>query len=289
MSPTACGVTPMPSAQDILALVGIFLMLGCYAIPVQAGGKRPAGPWANGEWPYERLKAYIESHPGCNIAVRTGSWSDRLVVIDVDAPGGGGRLVMRRVERTPGRRPGTVTSLPPSGGSHLRFIWPEGLELPRNSVNAGLGVDIRGEGGYVLVPPSQVDGKPYRFADGRGPESVEVATANELVVELVNEIGGGSRRQAAHPDGLPQVVREGGRNDACYRYACHVRARGGTPEDVTLLTVLFNSILCKPQLDGAEIGRVVASALPPAAGPDLLAQPAGLPDVGAPRIGGDAR
>lgn len=289
MSPTACGVTPMPSAQDILALVGIFLMLGCYIIPVQAGGKRPAGPWANGEWPCERLKAYIESHPNCNIAVRTGSWSDRLVVIDVDAHGVDGRLFMRRFERTHGRLPVTVTILTPSGGIHLWFIWPEGLELPRNSVNAGFGVDIRGEGGYALVPPSQVDGTPYRFADGRGPESVEVATANELVVELVNEIGGGSRRQAAPSDRLPQVVREGGRNDACYRYACHVRSRGGTPEDVTLLTVLFNYVLCKPQLDGAEIGRVIASALKHDAGPDLLAQTAGLPDVGAPRIGGDDR
>lgn len=279
----------MPSAQDILALVGIFLTLGCYAFPVLAGGKRPAGPWANGEWPYERLKAYIESHPNSNIAVRTGSWSDRLVVIDVDAHGVDGRVFMRNFERTHGRLPVTVTILTPSGGIHLWFIWPEGLELPRNSVNAGLGVDIRGEGGYALIPPSQVDGTPYRFADGRGPESVEVATANELVVELVNEISGGSRRQAAPSDCLPQVVREGGRNDACYRYACHVRARGGTPEDVAVLTTAYNAILCKPQLDGAEIGRVVASALKHDAGPDLLAQTAGLPDVGAPQIGGDTQ
>lgn len=279
----------MPSAQDTLALVGIFLKLGCYVIPVLAGGKLPAGPWANGEWPYERLTAYIESHPDCNIAVRTGSWSDRLVVIDVDAHGVDGRAFMRRFESTHGRLPVTVTILTPSGGIHLWFIWPEGLELPRNAVNARLGVDLRGEGGYVLAPPSRVGNRPYRFADGRGPESVEVATANELVVELVNEIGGGSRRQAVPSDRLPQVVREGGRNDACYRYACHVRARGGTPEDVAVLTTAYNAIFCKPQLDGAEIGRVVASALTHDAGPDLLAQTAGLPDVGAPQIGGDAQ
>lgn len=289
MSPTACGVTPMPSAQDTLALVDIFLKLGCYVIPVQAGGKRPAGPWANGEWPYERLKRYIEAHPDCNIAVRTGSWSDRLVVIDVDAHGVDGRVFMRNFERAHGRLPVTVTTITPSGGIHLWFAWPEGLELPRNAINAGLGVDIRGEGGYALVPPSQVDGTPYRFADGRDPESVGVATANELVVKLVDELRGGGRRQAAHPDGLPQVVREGGRNEACYRYACHVRARGGTPEDVAVLTTAYNSILCQPPLDGTEIGRVVASALTHDAGPDLLAQTAGLPDVGAPRIGGDDR
>lgn len=279
----------MPSAQDTLALVGIFLTLGCYAFPVLAGGKRPAGPWANGEWPYERLKGYIEAHPDCNIAVRTGSWSDRLVVIDVDAHGVDGRAFMRRFERAHGRLPVTVTTLTPSGGVHLWYFWPEGLELPRNSVNAGLGVDIRGEGGYVLVPPSQIDGRPYRFADGRDPESVEVATANELVVELVNEIRGSERRPALNSDRLPQVVREGGRNDACYRYACHVRSRGGTPEDVAVLTTAYNSILCQPPLDGTEIGRVVDSALKHDAGPDLLAQTAGLPDVGAPRIGGDAR
>lgn len=277
----------MPSAQDTLALTSIFLMLGLYVIPVLAGGKRPAGLWANGEWPYERLKAYIEAHPGCNIAVRTGAWSGRLVVLDVDRHGVDGRAFMRRFERGHGRLPDTVTIITPSGGIHLWFIWPEGLELPRNAANADLGVDVRGEGGYVLVPPSQVGGKPYRFVDGRDPESIEVATANALVMELVKEISGGSRRQANSLDGLPQVVREGGRNDACYRYACHVRARGGTPEDVAVMTAAFNSVLCSPPLDGAEVGRVVANALAHDAGPDLLAMTAGLPEVGAPRIGGD--
>lgn len=190
----------MPSAQDTLALVGIFLKLGCYVIPVLAGGKLPAGPWANGEWPYERLTAYIESHPDCNIAVRTGSWSDRLVVIDVDTHGVDGRVFMRRFESTHGRLPVTVTILTPSGGIHLWFAWPDGLELPRNAVNARLGVDLRGEGGYVLAPPSRVGNRPYRFADERGPESVEVATANELVVELVDlcqDFGHGIERNHA--------------------------------------------------------------------------------------------
>jgi bifunctional DNA primase/polymerase-like protein len=47
---------------------------------------------------------------------------------------------------------GTRTS---SEGSHLYFRWPSNGHVVRNSAKKiGRGIDIRGEGGYVIVPPS---------------------------------------------------------------------------------------------------------------------------------------
>lgn len=57
----------------------------------------------------------------------------------------------------------------------------------------------------------------------------------------------------------PEVVVEGGRNDAVLRYVGHLRGKG-TPESVVLTAALnFNTAKCRPPLDNAEVERIVAT------------------------------
>jgi putative DNA primase/helicase len=57
----------------------------------------------------------------------------------------------------------TWTVETPGGGRHLYFALPEG-EVPGNRTGLLRRVDVRGEGGYVIVPPSvRPDGKRYSW------------------------------------------------------------------------------------------------------------------------------
>jgi hypothetical protein len=49
----------------------------------------------------------------------------------------------------------------PSGGRHY---WYRG-EMKSSVRKIAPGIDIRGEGGYVLLPPSVIDGRPYRMIE----------------------------------------------------------------------------------------------------------------------------
>ena len=75
----------------------------------------------------------------------------------------------------------TVMSTTPSGGWHLWFTMPEGADI-RNG-RPWPGVDIRGEGGYVLAPPSLFDGKGYEWV--RDPWENILLEAPPALVEAV--------------------------------------------------------------------------------------------------------
>ncbi len=53
----------------------------------------------------------------------------------------------------------------PSGGVHLYFASPPGRRV-RNRTALAPGVDVRGEGGLAMAPPSARNGVPYRWALG---------------------------------------------------------------------------------------------------------------------------
>lgn len=284
--PTTCGaMVTMTSAEKIESTKQL-IRLGLALLPLVPGGKTPAGPWARGEWTYDRLVRYLEEHPDANIGAMTGSASYDLAVIDVDNHGVDGRKFMRAFERAEGKLGETLTVRTGSGGTHLYYRVPSDVPLPRNSTNPRFGVDIRGEGGYVVAPPSVLEGGGgYRFLPGRGPGEVDIATADERVLKLIATIQGKGSREQKKTGGLDLIVGKGGRNDACYRYACHIRAWGGTPQDVAVMTAGYNATLCRPRLGGSEVLRIVKNACTHEPGEDIVAKAALLPDVGAPRFG----
>lgn len=269
----------------MLKLVKVYLGLGLYLIPIVAGGKTPAGPWAGDDWPYERLMDYLAAHPDANIAVRTGSWSERLVVVDVDAHDIDGRKTMRTYEDENGDLPKTLSVRTPTGGAHLYYRIPEGKPVPGNSVGGLPGVDVRGEGGYAVAPPSSISGiGSYRFLRGRGPGEVDIAEADEDVMRLLGKLSH-PKSQSHNQEDSFRVAKEGERNQRLYAYACHVRARGGNSDDVAVHAAMFNAVLCSPPLDSREVTSVIRSACFHEPGEDLLAATAGLPELSSPSMG----
>jgi hypothetical protein len=95
--------------------------------------------------------------------VRTGAASG-LVVVDVD-PAHGGDAALERLIAQHGSLPQTLTVLTGSGGRHFYFSHP-GRTVRNSAGTMGAGLDIRGDGGYVVAPPSRhITGGVYQWAD----------------------------------------------------------------------------------------------------------------------------
>ncbi|HHY67327.1 MAG TPA: hypothetical protein GX517_09060, partial [Alicyclobacillus sp.] len=103
----------------------------------------------------EQVMQWIQKYPGCNWAIVTGAVNG-IVVLDLDSP--------EAVREAKNR------GIPPDGpvvrtrrGWHLYFAHP-GKAVP-NKVNVLSGMDLRGDGGYAVAPPSvHPSGVPYRWA-----------------------------------------------------------------------------------------------------------------------------
>ncbi|GAA0904047.1 bifunctional DNA primase/polymerase [Virgisporangium aurantiacum] len=127
------------------------------------------GPYAATADPV-RLRAIFEAVPGGLLAVATGAGSG-LAVVDID-PNHGGRI-------DPARMPATLCAATGSGGWHLYYRYP-GWPLPNSQSRLAAGVDVRGDGGYAVAPPSihRATKRPYRWANTRPVNEMPRALAD---------------------------------------------------------------------------------------------------------------
>lgn len=134
----------------------------------------------------EDIRRDWEKWPTANIGIATGAASG-FWVIDLDVRSGGLEAwVELSSQHLP--LPKTVKVLTPTGGEHYWWLWPADTEV-RNSAGAvGSGIDVRGEGGMVIAPPSIKPGVgAYTFAAGCAPWEVDIAPAPDWLVDLVKE------------------------------------------------------------------------------------------------------
>ena len=125
--------------------------------PCGAGGKRPL-PGSSGfhdaTTDLGQVADWWGRFPNANVAIPTGKASG-VVVVDVDVHGINGFEAFGRA-RTAGLLPVPLAVVhTPSGGMHLYYPAHEAME--QRSWQAGkVGIDCRGDGGYIIVPPSRV-------------------------------------------------------------------------------------------------------------------------------------
>lgn len=181
-----------------------YLELGFSVIPIKNGDKKPAGEWLE----YQKRLPTLQEIEGWfsggikNMAVVTGKVSG-ITVVDLDSY----KSAYKDVEID---SPLKVTT--PHGGTHLYFAYTS----ERKGENEHLAVDIRGDGGYVLLPPSEVDGKIYKTKQKFTKELLQVLPPlpQEIYKRVQNERQQGNFQLSANLG-----VSTGGRNDALYRTA----------------------------------------------------------------------
>ena len=112
-----------------------------------------------------------------NIGVATGLISG-VWVFDVD--GSNGASTLRDLEAKNGNLPATLISIT-SAGPHFWFRATG--EIQSSAGRVGVGLDVRGDGGYVVAPPSvHPDGPVYRWGN-----DVPIATAPDWLIQLTRK------------------------------------------------------------------------------------------------------
>lgn len=108
------------------------------------------------------IEGWWRRWPSANVAVRTGAASG-IVVLDVD-PRHGGERSLEALVAEHGGIPGAGLVATGGGGRHLYLAHP-GPRVPNDAGRRlGPGLDIRGDGGYVLAPPSRhASGTSYEW------------------------------------------------------------------------------------------------------------------------------
>ena len=126
-----------------------------------------------------QITAWWCGNPSYNVAVATGPVS-KVFVLDVDGPDAEASL--RKLEAQHGALPETVESITPRG-RHIFFRCENGVV--RNSAGAiAPGLDIRGDGGYVVLPPSTSPDVSSRYPRGRFIPSSRASRAHKSLTRL---------------------------------------------------------------------------------------------------------
>lgn len=239
----------MPSESKSLKMARQYVARGWSVIPIRRDTKVPAVQWKEfqSRRPTDDELVHWFDKDLHNVAVVTGSVSG-VSVIDIDTHKGGDVNAIWSACET-----GLVVSTP-RGGAHLYYVNPAG-GLP-NRAGVLEGVDVRGEGGYVLAPPSTNSaGTEYAWS--------LYDTASPLPGAWLDDLRGSSKSKDKDdtPGWVGQLLEglsEGGRNDACARLAGYFIGKG-LPKDVVVATLEGWNERNGPPLSYKEIVTTVDS------------------------------
>lgn len=101
--------------------------------------------------------SWVKKFPSMNLGILTGSDSG-IFVLDVD-PRHQGEESFQSLIQSIGSLPETLLAKTGGGGWHYVFKIPSGFEVKNSAGLLGEGLDIRGEGGYIVVEPSITKGE----------------------------------------------------------------------------------------------------------------------------------
>lgn len=196
-----------------------------------------------------------------NIGICTGAVSG-LIVLDVDPPNGGNET-LAALERRYGPLPPTWRFLTGGGGQHILFKHLGGYVKSRSGA-LGPGLDIKADGGFIIVPPSEhISGRRYAISVDHHPADVPLARPPEW---LIKRLGMSAKRPAptaVRQNGqsfVREPLYEGQRNSGLASLAgLLVRKFPGQTGFVSELVLSFNARYCRPPLDEKEVQGIVAS------------------------------
>lgn len=199
------------------------------------------------------IREWLAKWPEANIGIRTGAISG-FVVLDID-PRHAGDESLIKLETKHGKLPDTIESLTGGGGRHIFFQHPGG-DFPNRARAFGLaGIDIRGDGGYIVAPPSKhISGKTYEWEVSSHPDDILLAELPKWLLNFPKD-----RTQKNQTGDKEPLIHEGQRNDFLTSLAGTMRRRAMPEEAIIAALLEVNRLSCKPPLTEEEVGKIAAS------------------------------
>ena len=195
-----------------------------------------------------------------NVGIATGAVSG-IVALDID-PRHGGDEALAALEREHGPLAKTWRFLTGGGGEHIIFQHP-GNVVPNSAGKIGPGIDMRGDGGYIVAPPSRhISGRPYAISVDHHPEDVVLAPLPTWLLAALWQPQ--DKKVAAKPPAewrrtVASIVVEGERNRTMASLAGHLLRNRIDPWVTIELLQAWNRTRCEPPLGDNEIMKTVRS------------------------------
>ena len=254
---------------------------GIPVFPCRPENKRPHTEhgFKNASTDPETIRAWWGKYPAAMIGAPTGKESG-LVAVDMDPrneKGFDGMAAFAEIVSERGTAIRTLKTRTPSGGLHLVFKHP-GETVKNSAGKIAAGVDTRGDGGYIILPPSKATAGEYRFESDTPPQPLPAWLCDLLREAGIMGNGQGHGRTTVdfgetlpdperYPPGIPPSVREriergapeGQRNEAALHIACELRDEGHPPAVVEGYVLTFAGN-CTPPMQQTEARSVVKSA-----------------------------
>ncbi len=211
----------MTAANPVLNQALGLARFGWPVFPCLPGRKVPATEhgYRDASVDPDQIRRWFGRHPDRNLAVATGTPGPDVLDVDVRASGDG--LLAYHTLTDAGLMDGASAVIrTPSGGLHVYFAG-SGQRCGRLPA---CHVDFRAAGGYVLVPPSQIDGQPYRrIAQVGGRSGLDWAAVTRVLEPARRQVRPARTGMPSGIDGLAGWVArlgEGNRNAGLFWAAC---------------------------------------------------------------------
>ncbi len=235
---------------------------GLSVIPIQAKGKKPLVKWEKfqKERPTtDQVNEWWQKWPDANIGIVTGDLSN-VDVIDIDSGKGFSEVTKLLPEGFK-----TAEATTPRGGRHLYVSHREGLG---NATGFIQDVDYRGQGGYIVAPPSiGENGKPYAWVPGKSLGEVQT---EPLPQPIYNSLNKSIYIEGSSPDSNKrlQIVTDSnnlltqGRRDNDLFHLTNYLVKGGMPqEEIQQYLRVIASKACNPPYPERDISVKIQSAM----------------------------
>ncbi len=218
-----------------------YALRGWRVFKIPPGEKIPRDRWRHGcpwevatSWPRE-IEHRADRYPDHNIGIATGRG---LAVLDIDPQNGG---------KIPNWCPDTLAAHTPSGGWHLYYRVTAPV---KNSAGAlAPGVDVRGDGGMVLAPPSQTSKGSYEWLNDRPTATLEPA--------LLAVAGVATGRGLDVERKPPREVRHGEFHSQILSWAGHFASQGLDDIDVYEQTWAVVRQFADPVLEPDKVDKCI--------------------------------
>lgn len=189
-------------------------------------------------------------HPHANIGFPTGQING-IFVVDSDGPQG--EATLADLVKKNGPLPLTYT-VRTGRGYHYYFRQPPGVKVKSGACLLGPKLDVKGDGGYVVAPPSihPETKRPYEVISDREP-----AVAPSWLIDLVRD----EVRIKKPPDAERPATKilAGTRNDTLASLGGRIRRMGLSQTEIEAALLAMNEERCDPPLERAEVLRIAQS------------------------------